>query len=48
MLEERIERNIIVGGNDKIDLKNKLNVDECRIFNEKKQKFNNQILAELY
>jgi hypothetical protein len=28
MLGERIERNIMVCGNDKIDLKNKLNVGE--------------------
>jgi hypothetical protein len=31
MLEERIGRNIMIGGNDKFDLKNKQNVGECII-----------------
>jgi hypothetical protein len=30
MVRERMERDSMVGGNDKIDLKNKLNVGECR------------------
>jgi hypothetical protein len=32
MLGEIMKRDIMVDYNDKIDLKNKLNVGECRIF----------------
>jgi hypothetical protein len=32
MLGERMERDTMVGVNDKNDLKNKLNVGECMIF----------------
>jgi hypothetical protein len=32
MLGERIKRDNIIGDNNKIDLKNKLNVDDSKIF----------------
>jgi hypothetical protein len=31
MLGEKMKRNIILGSNDKIDFKNKLNIGECMI-----------------
>jgi hypothetical protein len=38
MLGERMERNIMVDGKDKIDLKNKLNVGECKILEYRESK----------
>jgi hypothetical protein len=38
MLGERMKWNIMVDGNDKIDLKNKLNVDEYKILECRKFK----------
>jgi hypothetical protein len=39
ILGERIKRNTIIGSNDKIDIKNKLNASECRILKCQESKF---------
>jgi hypothetical protein len=41
-----MKRNIMISGNDKIDLKNKLNVSECRIFEYRESKSINSLLSQ--